>query len=337
MSKMESCVSLYSLQNEYMTGEMSLEAIFGFLRDNNIHAIEILPDQMLHGTPYPSEDEVTNWHRLIKEYGMKPVCDDIFMNTNLYANRTLRKQECVSMLKAEIDMAHQLGFKLIRLVSMVPADMIEPVLPYAEKHGITLALEIHAGLSFDNPKTDAFIKEIRRLNSPYLGLVIDTSIFCRRPPRVTTEYYRAMAPLSDSVVEYIANLYKGGSDIKKEMLKNGGGFSPELTALFQNDNDIAYARNLSGYENESFKLLDAYMPFIKHFHFKLYEMTDDGIEYSIDYKGLMAYLKEKGYEGYLATEYEGNRWTLPGQPFQEKAQVLAHQKMIQQYIAELNM
>jgi hypothetical protein len=40
------------------------------------------------------------------------------------------------------------------------------------------------------------------------------------------------------------------------------------------------------------------------------------------YKGLLEYLHEKNYDGYVATEYEGNRFTLPGKPMQEKDPIL---------------
>ncbi|EAC9287529.1 sugar phosphate isomerase, partial [Listeria monocytogenes] len=58
-------------------------------------------------------------------------------------------------------------------------------------------------------------------------------------------------------------------------------------------------------------------------------------EYSIDYRKILTYLHEHGYDGYVATEYEGNRWILPGHPMVEKEQVIAHQKLIKSIITEL--
>ena len=76
------------------------------------------------------------------------------------------------------------------------------------------------------------------------------------------------------------------------------------------------------------------MPYIKHFHFKLFEMTPDG-EYSMDYKGLLQYLHDHDYDGYVATEYEGNRFTLPGHPMQEKEQVAAQLSYIRSCLKEI--
>ena len=50
MSRIKTCVSLYSLQNEYLTKSMSLKDIMHFVKDHGAEGIEILPDQMLKGS-----------------------------------------------------------------------------------------------------------------------------------------------------------------------------------------------------------------------------------------------------------------------------------------------
>ena len=108
---------------------------------------------------------------------------------------------------------------------------------------------------------------------------------------------------------------------------------PELAAI-ASEKDMPYIMLADGYENIPYKTLDKYMKYIRHFHFKLWEMAD-GEEYSVDYKGLLQYLHDHDYDGYVATEYEGNRWILPGHPMVEKEQVAAHQEMIRRYIQEM--
>ena len=96
-----------------------------------------------------------------------------------------------------------------------------------------------------------------------------------------------------------------------------------------------FAPLCDGFENYSYNVLDDLMPYIKHFHFKMFEMTAVGDEYSMDYKGLLQYLHDHDYDGYVATEYEGNRFTLPGLPVQEKEQIAAHQKYLTECLAEI--
>ena len=334
MSKIKTCVSLYSLQDEYLNKRMSLEDIFKFLAANSVEGIEFLPDQMMHNAPHPSEETLAEWDRLVSTYKMKPVIADVFLNTNLYKNRELTKKECVDLLIEEIKLANRLGIKLIRLVSMVPSFVIEPLLPYCEKYDVTIALEIHAGLGFDVKKTQDFIAEMKRVNSPYVGLVVDTGIFCRRLPRVMANYCKKVLGTNQEVIDYINRIFEEGRDPRKVILENNG-FPEALKKTIKSDADEFFAHFADGYENEPYSILDEYMPYIKHFHFKLFEMTESGEEYSIDYKGILQYLHDKGYDGYVSTEYEGNRWVLPGNPMVEKEQVIAHQKLIRQAIKEI--
>lgn len=332
MNKIKTCVSLYSLQNEYMYKRMSLEDIFRFMHENHVEGVEFLPDQMMHGAPEPEEETLKEWDRLCETYQIQPVIADVFLNTNLYENRTLTKKECVQLLVKEIKLAHRLGMKLIRLVSFTPAFVLEPLLPYCEKYDVRLALEIHAGLSFDKPKTKEYISEMKRLNSPYIGLVIDTGIFCKREPRVMENYCRALGTGEDPI-RVVHGLYAHGGD-GRSVYGPDGNFIPELQKVLKSGADHMYAHFADGYENEPLSVMDDYMPYIFHVHFKLFEMTEDG-EYSIDYREILQYLYDHGYDGYVSTEYEGNRWTLPGSPTTEKEQVLLHQQYIRDCLKEI--
>ena len=333
MSKIKTCVSLYSLQNEYMTKQMSLEDIFRFLHENSVDGVEFLPDQMMHGAPHPSEETLKEWDRLCETYQIKPVIADVFLNTNLYNNRELTKKECVDLLIDEIKLAHRLGMKLIRLVSMTPAFVLEPLLPYCEKYDVKIALEIHAGLSFDKQKTKDYIAEMKRLNSPYVGLVIDTGIFCKRIPRVMENYCRNLGT-SEELIEYINDLYDTCPRISEKLYGSDGDFTEEIKKHLKSRQDGMFVHFADGYENEDLSVLDDLIPYIFHFHFKLFEMTEDG-EYSVDYKSILEYLHNHSFDGYVSTEYEGNRWTLPGKTMVEKEQVVAHQKYIRNCLKEI--
>lgn len=332
MSQIKRSVSMYSLQDNYARGKMSLEDIFGFLSGLNV-GMELISDQMIKGAPCPSDEMLDRWDKLVAKYQVDLVCNDIFINTSLYNNRTLTTKEATDLLIQEIKQANRLGFSLVRLVSMTPPEIIEPALPYAEKYNVTLALEIHAGMSFDHPMTQAFIDVIHRLNSPYVGIVVDTGIFCRRHPRVSSNYFRHLGT-SEEVIKYIDGIFESGTDPKRFYQKHGG-YPKELRDLFQNEQDETYAMFADGYEASELGILDEHMSYIKHFHGKIYEMTDAGIEYSIPYDELIRYLDQKDYQGYISTEYEGNRFVVPGEEMREKEQVIMHQEMLKKYIDAL--
>ncbi len=328
----KSSVSLYSLQYQFLRGDMDLEQCVDYVMSLGADGIELLPDQMLHGTPNPSEETLAEWDRIVDKYHPGLACDDVFLNTNLYLNRDLTKRECVDLIKQEIRLADRLGFRVIRLVSMTPAWILEPCLEEAEKHDVALCIEIHGGLGFGVPKTEEFLEEMMRLDSPYVGIVPDSSCFCRRPPRVVDDYCMEVMGTNPDLIKYVRDVFESGRDIFNIELHNGGR-DPEMEKYIKNpESDQFYAENAIGYENVPLSVMDPYADKIRHFHFKLYEMTDEGIEYSMDYDEIIRYLHEHGYNGYVSTEYEGNRWVKPDEYIPDKEQVAAHQKLIHSLI-----
>lgn len=336
MSKIKRSVSMYSLQDQYARGKMNLDQIFQFLKELGA-GMEFISDQMMKGTPEPLEEVLAEWDRLVNKYQPTLVCNDVFINTCLYKNRTLTGKESTDLLIKEIKLAHRLGFPMLRLVSNTPAEIIEPALIYAEKYQVVLTLEIHAGMSFDDPHTQAYLNVMKKLNSPYVGLTVDTGIFCKRHPRVSTNYFRFLGT-SEEVIRYIDNIFAGGTDPKRyfaEHKQEGQMFPGELKALIKNNNDFEYVLFSTGYEMSDYHILDDYIPYIKHIHGKIYEMTEEGTEYSIPFDEVIHYLEEAGYEGYISTEYEGNRFALPDAPILDKENVIAHQRMLKKYLGEL--
>ena len=55
----------------------------------------------------------------------------------------------------------------------------------------------------------------------------------------------------------------------------------------------------------------------------------------MDYKGLLQYLHDHNYDGYISTEYEGNRFTLPGKKMMEKEQVEAQLSYVRKCLEEI--
>lgn len=340
MSQIKRAVSMYSLQDQYARGYMSLEDIFKFLKEQDA-GMELISDQMIKGAPYPSAETLAQWDALVAKYQPTLVCNDIFINTSLYANRTLTKKESTQFLIDEIKLANRLGFPMVRLVSNTPTDIIEPALPYAEKYNVILTLEVHAGQSFTEPMTSGFIDIIRRTQSPFLGLTVDTGIFCRRHPRVSKNFFREQGT-NEEAIQFVDAIFASGIDPLQYATKaKASGNSDEKTKLpkdyaklIKGHLDVMYYIFAEGYEASPFSVLDEHMSYIKHFHGKIFEMTDEGVEYSIPFDELVAYLDQKGYDGYIATEYEGNRFALEGEEIVEKDQVIKHQTMLKQLLGE---
>lgn len=332
MSQIKTSVSCYSLQDSYARGRLDLAGILDFVASTGSQGVELISDQMITGTPFPSDRTVATWRAALEKSGLVPVCNDIFINSTIYANRTLRVPEQVELLKRDLDVSKRLGFDLVRLVSDTSPEVTLAALPYAESIGVTMALEIHAGMSFTSPISARWIEMMKQAQSAQLGLVIDFGIFCDRHPRVSTDYFRSIG-LTPAVADKVEQLYLDNGDTAR--LWGFGervSFPEEVSSLFSAPVDPEFALFSTGYENTPLDVLDTYLGYIKHFHGKFYEMLPDGTEYSIDYPRVLTRLNQLGYDGYISSEYEGNRFVPVDQPVDDQGQVRAHQAMLAAHI-----
>lgn len=69
MANIKRAVTFYSLQDQYARKKMSLEEIMKYVRGLDA-GMEFIPDQMMHGTPHPSEETLREWDRMVKETGI---------------------------------------------------------------------------------------------------------------------------------------------------------------------------------------------------------------------------------------------------------------------------
>ncbi len=334
MGSIQRGVSLYSFQDAYARKQMTLDEIFAALAEMGVRGIEVLSDQMIHGAPHPDDATVAAWRNRMARFGFESVANDIFINATLYRNRRLTLGEQLALLKAEILNAHRLGFPLVRLVSDTNPLLIEPALETAQKAGVAMALEVHGGKSFHTVNTENYIAVMKKLNTPLVGLILDTGIFCRRHPRVATEY-ALWQGLSPAVADYIDAIYDRGIDPNQiygprdpHDRSQTFPFPAELKALLKSPVDLQYATFAATYENTPFEKLDAYLPFVKSIHGKFYDMTPDCAEASVRFADLIDYLKAADWSGYICSEYEGNRFVLPGCAVNELEQVRRHQQLL---------
>jgi sugar phosphate isomerase/epimerase len=259
------------------------------------------------------------------------VCNDILLDSSIYRNRTLRVPEQVELLQRQLDVSKQLGFPMVRLTSDVSDVVTEATLPYAERLGIVMTAEIHGGMSFDEPRAAKWVAMMRRLQSEYLGLTIDFGIFCDRHPRLPIDYFTSIG-LTPAVADKVEELWEANGDFHQVLAANHHQFPPELSSLIRGPVDFEFCIFAGGYENTPLQVLDENIDYIKHFHGKFFEMLPDGTEFSIDVPKILTRLNQLGYDGYVASEYEGNRFTAIGQDVDDQGQLRAHQDLLAAHI-----
>ncbi len=320
-------VTLYSLQDEYVWGKLTLEGCLAELHQMGAQGVELLGDQMIYNSPYPEAGFYEKWHDWLEKYALEPVCLDIFINTTLYRNRRLTTKEAIAALQAEILHAHKMGCGIVRLVSQTPNEIFLPCLNFAAEHNVQMALEIHAGSSgIELPMSQEFIGIMTKANSPYIGLVFDMGLFCRKFPRVIREYYRREG-VSPALLDYVDSVYADGGDSRS------WDKTQVLAKYKQTPIDEEYVEYTYHFENNPLDIMGTYLGYVRNIHGKFYEITDAGDEYSVPYTEIIPYLRKYDYSGFICSEYEGNRFVPSGTPVEGVKQVNLHQEMLARMLA----
>jgi sugar phosphate isomerase/epimerase len=291
-------VTFYSYQDELVTHRMNIEDCVAAVADLGTDGIEMVGEEGVPNFPNPPQKFVADWHGWMRTYGTRPICYDCVYDSNLYSSRSLTLKESTDIIVRDLKIANRLGFKIMRAQRTIPADVIENVIPYAEKLDIKMGIEIHAPVLLKSAWMDPFMEVIHKTNTRNFGFVVDMGIFVQRPPRVQREYWMRRGA-QDSVADHVDQSY--GAHVPKETVL------ADLSKLGGNDADKAWVNGAYSYSNNDPADLLKFPELIFHCHAKFYEMTDELQEYSIDYPKIIEVLKRANFTGYLCSEYEGQR------------------------------
>ncbi len=318
-------VSLYSFQEEYFLRTMTVEDCIAAAGRIGAVGIEIIPEQMIPGFPAVTDAFADDWFSWMEEYGTTPVATDLFLDTKLYADRWLTLDEQVASFRRDIDIAVRLGAGIVRAIINTPPEVMEGAAPYAEEKGVRLLLEVHAPFHYSHPWILEHLEVMHRTGSPALGLMPDMGTFVKRFPRVVSE--RALRDgAKPALVDLIVATYDDHGDTHALMdVVNYRGGGPA---------DVGLARQATHYIWIEPKSLLEHMPLMGHIQAKFYEMTEDEVEYSIPYDEIVPVLIEGGFDGYLSSEYEGNRHVQDAHPVDSVEQVRRQHAMFARLLGE---
>ena len=295
-------VSLYSYQQAYYLGQLDLEGCVAAAAAAGAEGIELIPEQMPVGRfPNPRRDEVTWWKDLMQKYGTTPTCMDTFIDFRMFRDRKryLTLQEQVAFLERDLRLAAELGFPCIRVLCKIHFDVIEAALPIAEYYGVKMGTEIHPPVMIDSPYIDGFVDMIERNHTQWAALIPDFGIFARHSCRAAVEQ-QIRSGIARDAAWLIHDQVAAGRPTQETVEK--------LIAMGATEREITLARSFGGLPtyNAPEKILPL-MDYICHFHGKCYELDEDCNETTIDYPGVIATLKKADWDGYISTEYEGQR------------------------------
>ena len=316
-------VSLYSFQEEYFLRKMTLEDCVANCAKLRAWGVESLAEQMMPGFPRLPESFYEQWHGWMAKYGTISVCHDSFLDTQRYKGRLLTDAEVLAEIERDLRHAHRIGAKVMRLTVFVKPEWLESAIPAAERYDVRMGIEVHSPWHFDHPWIMRHLEMIERTGTKHAGFVPDMGIYTKRLPRVMRDRMERLGG-TPRILDYVCEAFEAGvlsEYVIFEVKKMGG-----------NATDVAWAEQCRHNVYTNPKRLTEYMPYIFHIHAKFYEMLEEGREYSIPYDKIVAALKAGNYQGYLSSEYEGNRHIQDAFPVDSVEQVRRQHAMFERLI-----
>ena len=307
-------VSLYSYQQEQFFGQMDWKAQIREVHDNlKTDGIEIINESVIPQYPFPSEQFIADWNDYMARYNMKAVTMDVYLDTMRFRDHVMNHREAAELLKMDIKLAAAMGFENIRCLCMIPIDIIDMALDTAVKYNVRVGKEIHAPYPIKrDPNREGgimvteLLEYVDKKGTNMVGLVPDFGIFQHTQSRVAMENTKRHT--DPKVLKWVED--------------NAPKYSyEELQAKYQAEfhlDGMAAAFGLRGLvgkmrqaaEPEDLKEI---IPYILSFHGKFNEMTaipgepGNSEDAAFDYAGPFKVLNECGFDGYVDSEYEGQR------------------------------
>lgn len=322
-------VTIYSFMNMVLTGQLTWDECISKITNLGITGVELLGQLYFRECPEVNPEDVASWKEMMWRYGTKTVAHDFFVDKYMYRGRALTRREGTRVIENHIKFASAIDCPIIRIGGTFDPELFREAAPICEDYGVKLGVEIHNGSSsWILPEIQETINIIRQLDTPYLGIIPDMSMFQQR--------------LADNSMA-ISNTLKGGL-VDHQFIR-------DMQAAYENESMSTYVARCNKLldeigdsdpakrnfiiqcrrsENHDPRTLLEHMPYIIHIHGKFWEMDENCEETSINYKETLPVLVEGGYEGYISAEFEG-RLPEGSDPFEPQ---IRYQKMLDRYLGE---
>lgn len=364
-------VSLYSFQQSQFFGDLMLEdqlAVIGGI--DGATGVEIV-DEMTLRYPDPGSRFIDQWFALMEQHGITPVAMDVGMDVLQFRDHVMTHEECAERLRHDIRLAKRLGFANVRVLSTTPLEVMTLALEEAETNDIRLGKEVHQPMSLAGPQVTEILEYIARTGTRHLGIVPDLGIFQYRPSQAllgsfgrkgaSEEARAAVVQLSELIRDgqtggtFDVSLHTAGN-IRSDFLrylKSGDapdGVRPafdgirDFTREYVKDPkevDYLVVGEALTFSNTKAETMRDMAQHITHVHAKFYEMSEvEGApgtfeDISIDYVAAIGALRDGGFDGYVNSEYEGQRYyqdRTRADLMDEADQVRKHQEMLARLI-----
>ena len=309
--------SLYCFSSEYCRFQLSFEDCMQLASTLGDRGVEIVGPMHIRSWPEVSNEFERQFKSSCHRFSLTPTAFAAYGDDPVLKNF----DEVFEFYLLQMKGASRLGFPLMRGPSG-DYEMIEKLLPYAEKLNVKMIFEIHAPMALGkDPATMELVEFVKKKSSAFLGFNPDGGSFSNK---ITDRLKRAAQRygVSDTIINRCVALYDAKIPLPKalEEAKKMGADETAIWAV-----NMFYGQAPASDPEELKKI----MPYILHFHGKFWTW-ENGQEPSIPYEQIVRALVEGGWTaGWLSTEFEG------GRPEVDSYEVVkGFQEMVRGYIAK---
>lgn len=318
-------VSLYSFQEELFLGQMRVEDCVAFAASIGATGIEILPEQNMPNFPNISDREVAWWKDLVAKHGCELSCYDMFLDTKVRRDRQMTDDEQVASIRRDLDLCARLGIRNMRVLVFVRPDILERCVPYAEAADVHMGVEVHAPWHMEHAWILRTVEVADRLGTRHLGLLPDMGIFMKHyPPAFRARFEREGA--RPEVAQFIVDQHEA------KVMAEYTIYEVAVT-MKGNPAEVRMAETLRHAPYANPRRIRDYAPYFRHIQAKFYEMTPDDRDPALAYDEVIPELIAAGWEGYLSSEYEGNRWIQDVEAVDSREQVRRQHRMFERLLS----
>lgn len=290
-------VTLYSFSNEYVNGMLSFEEILHQVKEMGYTGVELVASQMVPQYPYPSDEWLSWLKSKLAEIGLEPVCWSAYVDMGIRSDRDLTEDEIVQFTVNDLICAKKAGFPMVRTQHAISPKIFRQMIPFCKALGMKLTIEMHHPHHPEVPVWKEYISIMRGEGKGVLGFVPDMSIFQNYPHALWIKE-ALQAGVRKQVLDRMLELHLAQAS-REEIL---AGDLSEIER-FYGDQLISEYDGVAKVE-QLCQLMDCAF----YMHGKFYYINDELQEISIPYGKILKAVKESGYDGYIACEYEGHHF-----------------------------
>jgi sugar phosphate isomerase/epimerase len=291
--------TLFSFTNEYHSRRYTVEQLIDRVAELNLGpGLEILGFSHIREYPQVSNEFVTMFRRAVERNNLEPSCLSMNCDMMIHRTRPMTLDESYDYHKAQIETAAKLGLPVAKTQVMVGPELMVRLAPLAEKMGVKVGVEVHTPEAPDSPNVIAFREVYEKIGSPYLGFVPDFGASVSSVPQCFIDSFREIG-IREEFIQIALDAWASEGSFGERI----GRYQHNERAAGAKDSDIGAMFMIFGMlgRQEPEKWLEI-MPQVIHIHAKFY----DAYEPAIPIDELLRLFRDNGYDGYLASEWEGH-------------------------------